>query len=80
MAPAFLNIFSIGLLACVTAPLSIAIAIYHLYLTFLSIQSGMNLSGGRALVIVLLPILLVLLLFCGLVVLIVLVVGAVNVE
>lgn len=70
-----INLLSIGVLAFVAVPLGLAVGIYQLYLTFLSIRSGMNLSAGRALAVILLPVLALLVLFCVLVGLIVAVDG-----
>lgn len=63
---AFVNMFSISVLACLTAPIAIVLAVYNLYLTFLSVRAGMNLAGDRALMVILTPVLVVILLCCGL--------------
>lgn len=78
IAGALVNIFAIEILACVTVPVSLGLGLYQLYLTFLGIRSGMNLSGGRALVVILIPVLLLLLFVCGLVAIIVAVNAAQN--
>jgi hypothetical protein len=77
-ASALVNIFSIGILACVTVPVNLALGLYLLYLTFLGIRSGMNLSVGRALVVIVIPVLLLLVFVCGLVAIIVAVNAAQN--
>ena len=63
---ALISLIGIGPLVCVTGIVSIAIAIYNLYLTYLGIQAGMNLPGNKALLVILIPIIVVLLLCCGL--------------
>jgi hypothetical protein len=79
IAAALVNIFTIGMLACVTVPVRLGLWLYQLYLTFLGIRSGMNLPAGRALAVILIPVLLLLLLlFCGLVTIIVAVNAAKN--
>jgi hypothetical protein len=69
---ALISLVGIGPLACLTGLVSLALGIYTIYLTWLSIQAGMNLPGNKALFIILIPILVVLLLCCGLFVLLVL--------
>lgn len=64
---AVINVFSIGFFACLTAPLAIFVTVYGLYLTYLSVQSGMNLPPNRALILVLVPALLWLLTVCSLI-------------
>lgn len=61
-----ISIAGIGPLACLTGLISLALGIYNIYLTWLSVQSGMNLPGNKALLVILIPILVVLLLCCGL--------------
>lgn len=68
---ALLNVFSIGVFSCFTAPIVVFVTFYGFYLTFLSVRAGMNLPPGRALVLLAIPLLLFLSAFCGLVVLIV---------
>ncbi|NTU84485.1 MAG: hypothetical protein HGA45_34845 [Chloroflexales bacterium] len=67
---AVVNAFSIGFVSCLTAPVAIFVTGYGLYLTYLSVQSGMNLPERKALALVLIPALLWLLAFCGLVLII----------
>jgi hypothetical protein len=64
---AVVNLFSIGWFSCLTAPLAIFVTSYGLYLTFLGVQSGLNLSPRRALVVILVPTLFYLSLFCVLI-------------
>ncbi len=73
-----LNIVSIGWVSCITAPLSIMLVVYNLYLTYLSVRSGMNLTPERGLFVIILPVVLVVLLCCGLFTLVVLLSGAGN--
>ena len=63
---ALVGVISIGPLACPTFIVTIALAFYNLYLSWLSIQSGMNLPPNKALIVILLPFLAGLLLCCGL--------------
>ncbi len=67
VAAALVNVFSLGLFACFTAPLAILITFYGFYLTYLSVQSGLNLSARKALTLVLIPALLWLLAICSLI-------------
>lgn len=64
---AVINAFSIGFFSCLTAPVAVGVTCYGLYLTYLSVQSGMNLPERKALTLVLIPALLWLTTFCGLV-------------
>ncbi|HJZ49608.1 MAG TPA: Yip1 family protein [Roseiflexaceae bacterium] len=50
---ALISIIAIGPLAILTGLVSFAIAIYNLYLTYLAIQSGMNLPKNKALYVIL---------------------------
>jgi hypothetical protein len=77
VASALVNIFSFGLFSCLTAPLAIVVTSYGLYLTYLSVQAGMNLPPRRALILVLIPALLYVLVIC---VLIAVVVAAAGLE
>jgi hypothetical protein len=63
---ALVGVISIGPLACLTAIVTIALALYTLYLSWLSIQSGLNLPPNKALIVILLPFFAALLLCCGL--------------
>jgi hypothetical protein len=60
------SVISIGPLACLTFIVTIALGIYNLYLSWLSIQAGMNLPGNKALWVILIPFLVIVLLCCGL--------------
>jgi hypothetical protein len=60
------SVISIGPLACLTVIVTIALGIYNLYLSWLSIQAGMNLPGNKALWVILIPFLVIVLLCCGL--------------
>jgi hypothetical protein len=60
-----ISLLSIGPLACLTGLIGLALWIYRVYLTWLSVQSGMNLPGNKALMVILIPILVILLLVCG---------------
>src|SRR5262245_17558120 len=50
---ALISIIAIGPLAVLTGLISLAIALYNLYLTYLAIQSGMNLPKNKALYVIL---------------------------
>ena len=50
---ALISIIAIGPLALLTGLASLAIGIYNLYLTYLAIQSGMNLPKNKALYVIL---------------------------
>ncbi|NCC34131.1 MAG: hypothetical protein EOM24_19275 [Chloroflexia bacterium] len=63
---ATLNVFSISLFSCLTAPVVVFVSFYGFYLTFLSVQAGLNLPPMRALVVVLVPAMLFLTFLCGL--------------
>ncbi len=62
---AVVNALSIGFFSCLTAPVAIFVTCYGLYLTYLSVQSGMNLPSRKALALVLIPALLWLVAFCA---------------
>jgi hypothetical protein len=61
-----IGLAGIGPLACLTGLVSLALFIYNIYLSYLSIQAGMNLPSNRALIVILIPILVVVLGCCGL--------------
>ena len=63
---ALVSVISIGPLACLTFIVAIALGLYNLYLSWLSVQSGMNLPPNKALIVILLPFVVGLLLCCGL--------------
>lgn len=67
LVSALVNAFSIGYISCLTAPVAVFVAAYGLYLTFLSVQSGMNLPARKALTLVLIPALLWLATLCAVV-------------
>jgi hypothetical protein len=62
---ALISVFGFGPLACITGLISLALSIYGIYLSWLSIQSGMNLPGNKALMVILIPIAVIFLLLCG---------------
>jgi hypothetical protein len=64
---ALVNACSIGFFSCLTAPVAIFVTAYGLYLTYLSVQSGMNLPARKALILVLIPAMLWLLTACSLI-------------
>jgi hypothetical protein len=66
---ATLNVFSFSLFSCMTAPLVLLVTLYGFYLTFLSVQAGMNLAPRRALIVILVPAGIMLIFFCGILVL-----------
>lgn len=63
---AVVNALSIGFFSCLTAPVTIFVTFYGFYLTYLSVQSGLNLPARKALALVLTPALLWLLALCSL--------------
>lgn len=67
LVSALVNAFSIGFFSCLTAPVAVFVTAYGLYLTFLSVQSGMNLPARKALTLVLIPALLWLATLCAVV-------------
>jgi hypothetical protein len=67
---AVINVFSIGFFSCFTAPLAVFVTFYGFYLTFLSVQSGLNLTPRKALGLIAIPLLLFVLFFCSLIVLV----------
>lgn len=62
---ALLSSVAIGPLICVFGPLSFMLWLYNLHLTFISIQSGMNLSISKALIVVFIPTVILLIGLCG---------------
>jgi hypothetical protein len=66
---AAINVFSFSFFSCLTAPLVLLVTLYGFYLTFLSVQAGMNLSPRRALIVILVPAMTMLVFFCGIMVL-----------
>lgn len=64
LAGSLVNLFSISWFSCLTAPLAVWVTAFGLYLTYLGVQSGLNLPPRRALVVVLIPTLFYLSLFC----------------
>ncbi len=71
VASALINVFSFGLFSCLTAPLAIFVTFYGLYLTYLSVQAGMNLPPRRALILVFIPAALYFLVMCAVIVVII---------
>jgi hypothetical protein len=61
---ALISIFAIGPLAFLSGLALFAVGIYNLYLTYLGIQSGMNLPPNKALIIILIPFFLAIVLCC----------------
>lgn len=61
------SLLGIGPLACLTSLVSLALWAYGLYLSWLSVQAGMNLPGNKALWVILIPILVVVVLICGII-------------
>jgi hypothetical protein len=60
-----ISVIAFGPVAFVGSLLGLAIFLYNFYLSWLSVQSGMNLPGGKALWVILIPILVVVLGCCG---------------
>lgn len=73
---AAISVIAIGPLAFLTGLVSLAVGLYSLYLTYLGIQSGMNLPPNKALIIMLIPAIIALVGCCGLALLIGVLVGA----
>lgn len=61
---ALISLIAIGPLSILSGLALFAVGIYNLYLTYLGIQSGMNLPPRKALIIVLIPFILVIVLCC----------------
>ena len=61
---ALISIISIGPLAILTAIVSLAVAIYNIYLTYLGVQAGTNLKPNQAIVTILIPVVVGVLLCC----------------
>lgn len=68
---AAISLVGIGPLACLTGIVSLVLFGYNVYLTWLSVQSGMNLPGNKALFVILIPLLVLVLGCCGLIALLV---------
>lgn len=66
---ALVGVVAFGPLAFIGSIIGFVIFLYNFYLSWLSIQSGMNLPGNKALWVILIPILVLVLLCCGLAVL-----------
>ncbi|HEU4327803.1 MAG TPA: Yip1 family protein [Roseiflexaceae bacterium] len=64
---ALVDVVAIGPLAILTGIVGVALAIYNFYLTYLGVQSGMNLPSNKAIIIVLIPWMLFVLLVCVLI-------------
>lgn len=61
---ALISVIAIGPLAILTGLVSLAVAIYNLYLTYLGVQAGMNLKPNQAIITILLPAVVFILLCC----------------
>ncbi len=72
---ALISIVGIGPLSILTGLVGLAVAIYNIYLTYLGVQAGMNLKPGQAVVTILIPVVVGILLCCGLVAVIAALVG-----
>jgi len=59
----------LGIIPIIGGLAALALGIYEIYLYWLSVQAGMNLPGSKALWVVLIPILVVVVLCCGIFVL-----------
>jgi Yip1-like protein len=66
-----IGVISIGPIAFIGGLIGLAVGLYNIYLSWLSIQSGMNLSGGKALWVILIPILVLVIGCCGIIALVV---------
>ena len=55
----------VGIIPILGALVALLLVIYQIYLNWLAIQAGMNLPGSKALWVILIPILVVVLLCCG---------------
>lgn len=64
---ALVNTVSIGFFSCLTAPVALVVTGYGFYLTYLGVQSGLNLPARKARIVVLVPALLWLLSVCALI-------------
>jgi hypothetical protein len=54
-----------GIVPIVGGLVALLLSIYEIYLNWLSVQAGMNLPGSKALWVILIPLLVILLLCCG---------------
>jgi hypothetical protein len=63
---ALVNLIAFGPLAVLAGLISLAVGIYNLILTFFGIQAGMNLPPNKAIIIMLLPLIISLVICCGL--------------
>jgi len=55
----------LGIIPIVGGLVALLLSIYQIYLNWLSVQAGMNLPGSKALWVILIPLLVILLLCCG---------------
>ena len=62
---ALINMIAIGPIAIVGGLVTFAVALYSIYLTYVGIQSGMNLPGNKALMVILIPIIVLVVLCCA---------------
>ncbi len=63
---ALMSLIAFGPLAVLAGLISLAVGIYNLILTFFGIQAGMNLPPNKAIIIMLLPLIISLVICCGL--------------
>jgi hypothetical protein len=63
---ALVSLIAFGPLAVLAGLISLAVGIYNLILTFFGIQAGMNLPPNKAIIIMLLPLIISLVICCGL--------------
>jgi hypothetical protein len=66
-----IGVISIGPIAFIGGLIGLAVGLYNIYLSWLSIQSGMNLPGSKALWVILIPILVLVIGCCGIIALVV---------
>jgi Yip1 domain len=62
-----IGVISIGPIAFIGGLIGLAVGLYNIYLSWLSIQSGMNLPGSKALWVILIPILVLVIGCCGII-------------
>lgn len=76
---AVLSLVGVGPIGFLTGLVSLGIWVYSLVLTYFGIRAGMNLTHGKALTIVLLPVILIVLLFaCSCAFIVLAIIGAAN--
>jgi Yip1-like protein len=62
-----IGVISIGPIAVIGGVVGLAVGLYNIYLSWLSIQAGMNLPGSKALWVILIPLLLLVVGCCGII-------------